>query len=499
MDSVRERRVTDGGAVTGDSSSVAARPAEDQLRDSTTSHAGRIPQWMLMLMHDRGSLDYPERSRSRRRHARPEVSSEPAAPSEVDIISASRPGPQPAQGTVPIGAEALEQDGGSSGVAEQCPPFEAPFPTGDGPGEDPPRSAYRDSYGDFSSASSTTSSSTSFSGFDSRSVSSVTSASSATTFSAAGWNGQAGSPSASASSFGDRKRSPAGFISREHSAHGLHSLHHVRKDGAGDSGAGPGSPTDTLGDATLCLSKLSLPVTADLRAPDESDSTPLASTSLLEAPSPPRQNALAESDETAATLVPSTPTPAPHEDGTFLAPQNFATVSANLFRSSFPRKEHFPFLKNLGLKSVMVLVQEPYPEENADFLREEGIQLFQFGIPGNKEPFVSIPDDKVVAALTTIIDKRNHPMLIHCNKGKHRTGCVIGCLRRCQSWSLTSIFDEYRRYSTPKSRAMDLQFIEAFAGLPDVWRLCNRDQLPRWPTLEPPPLPTPADPPSQPP
>lgn len=353
MDSVRERRVTDGGAVTGDSSSVAARPAEDQLRDSTTSHAGRIPQWMLMLMHDRGSLDYPERSRSRRRHARPEVSSEPAAPSEVDIISASRPGPQPAQGTVPIGAEALEQDGGSSGVAEQCPPFEAPFPTGDGPGEDPPRSAYRDSYGDFSSASSTTSSSTSFSGFDSRSVSSVTSASSATTFSAAGWNGQAGSPSASASSFGDRKRSPAGFISREHSAHGLHSLHHVRKDGAGDSGAGPGSPTDTLGDATLCLSKLSLPVTADLRAPDESDSTPLASTSLLEAPSPPRQNALAESDETAATLVPSTPTPAPHEDGTFLAPQNFATVSANLFRSSFPRKEHFPFLKNLGLKSVM--------------------------------------------------------------------------------------------------------------------------------------------------
>lgn len=51
---------------------------------------------------------------------------------------------------------------------------------------------------------------------------------------------------------------------------------------------------------------------------------------------------------------------------------------------------------------------------------------------------------------------------------QHRTGCVIGCLRRCQSWSLTSIFDEYRRYSTPKSRAMDLQFIEAFAGLPDV-------------------------------
>lgn len=33
-------------------------------------------------------------------------------------------------------------------------------------------------------------------------------------------------------------------------------------------------------------------------------------------------------------------------------------------------------------------------------------------------PGCAVPDDKVVAALTTILDKRNHPMLIHCNKGK---------------------------------------------------------------------------------
>ena len=28
-------------------------------------------------------------------------------------------------------------------------------------------------------------------------------------------------------------------------------------------------------------------------------------------------------------------------------------------------------------------------------------------------------------------------MLIHCNKGKHRTGCLIGCIRKIQRWSHT--------------------------------------------------------------
>lgn len=59
-----------------------------------------------------------------------------------------------------------------------------------------------------------------------------------------------------------------------------------------------------------------------------------------------------------------------------------------------------------------------------------------------QEPFDNIPEDVICRALVAILDKRNHPVLIHCNKGKHRTGCLIGCIRRLQSWSLTSIFDE---------------------------------------------------------
>jgi tyrosine-protein phosphatase SIW14 len=125
---------------------------------------------------------------------------------------------------------------------------------------------------------------------------------------------------------------------------------------------------------------------------------------------------------------------------------------------------------------------EEYPEQNTQFLDDNGITFFQFGIPGNKEPFVQIPQDKITAALITILDRRNHPMLIHCNKGKHRTGCLIGCLRKLQQWSLTTIFDEYRRFSVPKSRSMDQEFIELYSENL-VWLHVERLWLPRWAVL----------------
>ena len=30
------------------------------------------------------------------------------------------------------------------------------------------------------------------------------------------------------------------------------------------------------------------------------------------------------------------------------------------------------------------------------------------------------------------LDRRRHPVLVHCNKGRHRTGCLVGCIRKIQ-------------------------------------------------------------------
>ncbi|CAO3685118.1 unnamed protein product [Umbelopsis vinacea] len=68
----------------------------------------------------------------------------------------------------------------------------------------------------------------------------------------------------------------------------------------------------------------------------------------------------------------------------FIPPENFNMVSDHVYRSSFPKKKHFSFLKKLGLKSVLTLILEEYPEQNMKFLEENDIKFLQFGIAGNK-------------------------------------------------------------------------------------------------------------------
>ncbi|TDH67912.1 hypothetical protein CCR75_003810 [Bremia lactucae] len=175
------------------------------------------------------------------------------------------------------------------------------------------------------------------------------------------------------------------------------------------------------------------------------------------------------------------------EDGDYeelIPPENFAMIEKGLYRSGFPKKKNFSFLKeSLQLKSILTLVLEDYPLANTEFNKMHGIKLLQFGVPGNKEPFVDIPEDGIVAALKAVLDRRNHPMLIHCNKGKHRTGCLVGSLRKVQRWAFSSIFDEYIRFSAPKPRMMDQQFIELFKTERVLEEESLVEHLPSWPGL----------------
>ncbi|CEO97843.1 hypothetical protein PBRA_005957 [Plasmodiophora brassicae] len=136
-----------------------------------------------------------------------------------------------------------------------------------------------------------------------------------------------------------------------------------------------------------------------------------------------------------------------------IPPDNFAMVDRGVYRSSFPKKKHFPFLEKIGLRTIVCLVLEDYPEGNLRFLEGIGARLLKFGVAGNKEPFTDISSDVMRSALYAVLDTRNHPVLIHCNKGKHRTGCLVGCYRKVQKWSMTAVFDEYRRFAHPKSLA----------------------------------------------
>ncbi|XP_051152156.1 tyrosine-protein phosphatase DSP1-like isoform X2 [Andrographis paniculata] len=150
------------------------------------------------------------------------------------------------------------------------------------------------------------------------------------------------------------------------------------------------------------------------------------------------------------------------EEVFFTPPLNFAMVDNGIYRSGFPDTANFSFLQTLNLQSIIYLCPEPYPDTNVEFLKSHGIHLFQFGIEGCKEPFVNIPEDKIREALKVVLDVKNHPLLIHCKRGKHRTGCLVGCLRKLQRWCLSSVFDEYQRFAAAKTRVSDQRFMEMF-------------------------------------
>ncbi|KAF9672133.1 hypothetical protein SADUNF_Sadunf11G0009000 [Salix dunnii] len=120
----------------------------------------------------------------------------------------------------------------------------------------------------------------------------------------------------------------------------------------------------------------------------------------------------------------------------FMPPLNFAMVDNGIFRSGFPDSANFTFLQSLSLRSILYLCPEPYPEANSDFLKDNGVQLFQFGIEMCKEPFVNIPEETIREALKVLLASN---------------WVSGGMFEKIAKMVLTSIFDEYQRVCSSQS------------------------------------------------
>jgi tyrosine-protein phosphatase SIW14 len=69
------------------------------------------------------------------------------------------------------------------------------------------------------------------------------------------------------------------------------------------------------------------------------------------------------------------------------------------------------------LTDISTLVPEAISPEYRSFMAENGIQHFQVQIPANKGE-IRIGACEMSRAMEIVLDRTNHPMLIHCNKGK---------------------------------------------------------------------------------
>lgn len=149
-------------------------------------------------------------------------------------------------------------------------------------------------------------------------------------------------------------------------------------------------------------------------------------------------------------------------------PPNFGFIEGSLFRSGEPAELSLKFIERLNLNSLLWLAPQPPSLKFQEFLSLNSIQFHNLGIQ-HAASIDAVTEDAVTHALKLILKPSIYPLMIMCGGGSHRTGTVVGCLRKLQGWNLASIFEEYRRYAGAQHHIMNEQFIEFY----DINRLFN--------------------------
>lgn len=145
-----------------------------------------------------------------------------------------------------------------------------------------------------------------------------------------------------------------------------------------------------------------------------------------------------------------------------IPPANYgAVIPGSIYRCSYPDLANYEFINDLKIKSILTLVPEPIAPEYQSFMDDSGIQHFRVHIRANKGE-VRVESCEMQRALRLIMDRTNHPIMIHCNKGKHRTGCTVACFRRICGFDMDAIREEYHTYAGKKARFLDEVFFENF-------------------------------------
>lgn len=146
----------------------------------------------------------------------------------------------------------------------------------------------------------------------------------------------------------------------------------------------------------------------------------------------------------------------------YVPPVNFGIIEAGAYRSGQPCAINLPFLERLKLKTIINLQVGDFDPRLLVFVKEQGIDVMQVGCEDRRKAWNPLSEEDVFAALQLLLDRTRHPILVISQLGSHRTGAVVGCLRKVQRWNLTSILEEYRRYAGSKVRVLNEQFIELF-------------------------------------
>ncbi|ORZ04255.1 protein-tyrosine phosphatase [Absidia repens] len=161
-------------------------------------------------------------------------------------------------------------------------------------------------------------------------------------------------------------------------------------------------------------------------------------------------------------------------------PEQFGMVEPGIFRSEMLQPVHFPFIKQFGFQTVVMLSPELPNRVTTNLIEEGGIQLVHLGMatwkPTQPSTWRPVSEELIKEGLELILNVKTHPVLIMCTSGIHETGTLVGCLRKLECWNFSSIVTEYRSFAGSKARYVNEQFIELF----DLDLVTLPKDLPTW-------------------
>jgi protein tyrosine/serine phosphatase len=118
-------------------------------------------------------------------------------------------------------------------------------------------------------------------------------------------------------------------------------------------------------------------------------------------------------------------------------------INADIYRGTQPKKEDFPKLAQMGIRTVLDLRGGPLhkPRERkrveAAGMRYISIRLSGIFPPKNRQ---------IAQVLAVLEDPANAPIFLHCWRGDDRVGMVIACYRMDHDhWRNREALDEARR------------------------------------------------------
>lgn len=89
----------------------------------------------------------------------------------------------------------------------------------------------------------------------------------------------------------------------------------------------------------------------------------------------------------------------------YCPPLSFAQVSEGIYRSAYPNKSTWSFIKTLQLKRMICLSPSDLRPDLIEFCKEGNIELIEYEIGHNQEPFLSMLSEKVTLVLNLIQGK----------------------------------------------------------------------------------------------